>query len=59
MSQDLRREKADVRFETIAGATNYIAEIEEEMAEAWWEGYKSGLGDGYHGTPYDTDNPYA
>ncbi|MCD2099589.1 hypothetical protein QNA24_29930 [Rhodococcus qingshengii] len=30
MSQDLRRERAGAQFETIAGATNYIAELEQE-----------------------------
>ncbi len=33
MSQDLRRERAGAKFETIAGATNYIAELEQENRE--------------------------
>lgn len=32
MSQDLRRERAGAQFETIAGATNYIAQLEAENA---------------------------
>ncbi len=31
MSQDIRRERAGVRFETIAGATNYIADMERRL----------------------------
>lgn len=30
MSQDMRRERAGVAFETIAGATHYIADMERE-----------------------------
>lgn len=30
MSQDIRRERAGVSFETIAGATHYIAQLEAE-----------------------------
>lgn len=30
MSQDIKRERAGVRFETIAGATNYITQLEAE-----------------------------
>lgn len=30
MSQDIRRERAGVRFETIAGASDYIARLEAE-----------------------------
>lgn len=29
MSQDLRRERAGAKFDTIAGATNYIAQLEK------------------------------
>jgi len=32
MSQDLRRERAGAHFDTIAGATNYIAQLESENA---------------------------
>lgn len=32
MSQDLRRERDGVAYETIAGATQYIAELEAENA---------------------------
>lgn len=33
MSQDIRRERAGVSFETIAGATQYIAQLEQENHE--------------------------